>query len=218
MRVSNHVSGFAVDHGFRTTAHGTEVRTGLITVMAAIAMAVIVLAVWANRTAVYRLGRRSEDALFDLRVRLFEHIHRLSLADHSEERKGALTARVTSDVETMQQFFQWGAVAWLIDGTLMVLVAAVMLAYDWVLAVVAFAPWLAQPFLGHPWQDAWSPFWMAAVAAWGWLVYRLHRGAPAPEAAPASGTTSSRSARTRGTSRRLRAKSTPRSPGAGVEW
>ena len=66
----------AVDHGFRTTAHGTEVRTGLITVMAAIAMTVIVLAVWANRTAVYRLGRRSEDALFDLRVRLFEQIGR----------------------------------------------------------------------------------------------------------------------------------------------
>jgi putative ABC transport system ATP-binding protein len=128
----------AVDRGFRSTAHGTVVRTGLISAMAAIAMVVIVLAVWANRTAVYRLGRRSEDALFDLRVRLFEHIHRISLADHTEERKGALTARVTSDVETMQQFFQWGAVAWLIDGTLMVLVAAVMLAYDWVLAVVAF--------------------------------------------------------------------------------
>ena len=57
------------------------------------------------------------------------------------ERKGALTARVTSDVETMQQFFQWGAVAWLIDGTLMVLVAAVMLAYDWVLAVVCWGWW-----------------------------------------------------------------------------
>ena len=44
---------------------------------------------------------RSEEALYGLRVRLFEHIHRLSLADHSEERKGALVARVTSDVETL---------------------------------------------------------------------------------------------------------------------
>ncbi|MFM7685018.1 MAG: ABC transporter transmembrane domain-containing protein, partial [Actinomycetota bacterium] len=47
-------------------------------------------------------------------------------------------ARVTSDVETLAQFFQWGSLAWLLDGTLMVLVAGVMLAYDWVLAVVAF--------------------------------------------------------------------------------
>ena len=45
-------------------------------------------------------GYRSEEALYGLRVRLFEHIHRLSIADHNEERKGALVARVTSDVET----------------------------------------------------------------------------------------------------------------------
>mgnify|MGYP003344526024 CR=1 FL=1 len=56
----------------------------------------------------------------------------------SEERKGALVARVTSDVETLAQFFQWGGLAWLLDGALMLLVAGVMLAYDWVLAVVAF--------------------------------------------------------------------------------
>ena len=92
----------------------------------------------AQRTAVARLGRRSEEALYGLRVRLFEHIHRLSIADHGEERKGALVARVTSDVETLAQFFSWGALAWLLDGTLMLMVAGVMLAYDWVLALVAF--------------------------------------------------------------------------------
>ncbi|MFM2184173.1 MAG: hypothetical protein RJB61_2467 [Actinomycetota bacterium] len=125
----------SIDHGF--TDDG--VRVGFITGLVAIAFGVVCIATWANRTAVYRLGRRSEEALYTLRVRLFEHIHRLSIADHSEERKGALVARVTSDVETLAQFFQWGGLAWLLDGTLMVLVAAVMLAYDWVLALVAFA-------------------------------------------------------------------------------
>ena len=114
------------------------VRVGLVSAMAAVALVVIILAAWAQRTAVLRLGRRSEEALYTLRVRLFEHIHRLSIADHSEERKGALVARVTSDVETLAQFFQWGGLAWLLNGTLMLLVAAVMLAYDWVLAIVAF--------------------------------------------------------------------------------
>lgn len=114
------------------------VKIGTVTTMAVIAFFVIVLATWSQRTAVARLGRRSEEALYGLRVRLFEHIHRLSIADHSEERKGALVARVTSDVETLAQFFQWGGLAWLLDGTLMLLVAGVMLAYDWVLAVVAF--------------------------------------------------------------------------------
>ncbi len=124
----------AVDHGFRDGV----VKVGTITTLAVIGLVAVVLATWAQRTAVWRLGRRSEEALYALRVRLFEHIHRLSLADHSEERKGALVARVTSDVETLAQFFQWGGLAWLLDGTLMVIVAGVMLAYDWMLALVAF--------------------------------------------------------------------------------
>ena len=124
----------SIDRGF--TDDG--VKVGVVTVLAAAALVVVALATWAQRTAVLRLGLRSEEALYGLRVRLFEHIHRLSIADHSEERKGALVARVTSDVETLAQFFQWGGLAWLLDGTLMLLVAGVMLAYDWVLAVVAF--------------------------------------------------------------------------------
>ncbi len=124
----------AIDRGLGPK--GVKVDT--VTVMAVVAFFVIVVATWAQRTAVARLGRQSEHALYGLRVRLFEHIHRLSIADHSEERKGALVARVTSDVETLAQFFQWGGLAWLLDGTLMLLVAGVMLAYDWVLAIVAF--------------------------------------------------------------------------------
>jgi putative ABC transport system ATP-binding protein len=114
------------------------VDVGTVWVLAMVALAATTLASVCQRTAVKRLGDRSEEALYGLRVRLFEHIHRLSIADHNEERKGALVARVTSDVETLAMFFSWGALAWLLDSTLMVIVAAVMLAYDWVLALVAF--------------------------------------------------------------------------------
>ena len=124
----------AIDHGFRNG----QVRVGLIAVMAGIALVAVLIAVNAQRIAVRRLGIRSEEALYGLRVRLFEHIHRLSIAHHNDERKGALVARVTSDVETLAMFFSWGALAWMIDGALMVIVAGVMLAYDWVLAIVAF--------------------------------------------------------------------------------
>ena len=125
----------AIDRGLQKNT----VDVGVVTVLGVIGLSVIVVATIAQRTAVARLGRRSEEALYTLRVRLFDHIHRLSLADHGEERKGALVARVTSDVETLSQFFSWGALAWLLDGTLMVMVAGVMLAYDWTLALVAFA-------------------------------------------------------------------------------
>ncbi len=115
------------------------VRLGLVAVFSAIAAVALVIAAVAQRAAVVRLGRRSEQALYVLRARLIAHIHRISLADHNEERRGALVARVTSDIETLAEFFQWGGLAWLLDGPLMVLVGAVMLAYDWVLALVAFA-------------------------------------------------------------------------------
>jgi putative ABC transport system ATP-binding protein len=128
----------AIDKGFVTREGRTTVDIGFVASLCAIGAAVAVVAVVAQRTAVLRLGRRSEEAIYGLRVQLFEHIHRLSIADHSEERKGALVARVTSDVETLAQFFSWGALAWLLDGTLMIIVASVMLAYDWQLAVVAF--------------------------------------------------------------------------------
>lgn len=124
----------SIDRGFRDG----EVRVGLVAVMAACGLFAVVVGGVCQRTAVKRLGYRSEEALYSLRVRLFEHIHRLSIADHNEEKKGALVARVTSDVETLAQFFSWGALAWLLEGTLMVMVAAVMLSYDWILALVAF--------------------------------------------------------------------------------
>ncbi len=61
-----------------------------------------------------------------MRTDAFDHIHELSLAHHTEERRGALVSRVTSDVEVLSQFFAWGGVAWLVNGAVMVAVAATM--------------------------------------------------------------------------------------------
>lgn len=115
------------------------VRLGFIGVIGAVAAVVVVVAAVAQRAAVFRLGSRAEEGLYALRVRLFDHIHRLSLADHNEEKRGALVSRVTSDIETLTMFFAWGALSWLLNLSLMVVVAGVMLAYDWALAVVVFA-------------------------------------------------------------------------------
>lgn len=84
-----------------------------------------------------RLSRNGERALAGLRRRAFRHIHRLSLATQSDERRGALVSRVTSDVETMSQFLAWGGIAWLTSTTMMLAVFVVMLVYDWRLALVA---------------------------------------------------------------------------------
>ncbi|MFZ9041670.1 MAG: ABC transporter ATP-binding protein [Ilumatobacteraceae bacterium] len=116
-----------------------EIRFDFVVWCAVIGVAAQFVAALFQRTAIIRLGERSEQALTDLRKRLIDHIHRISLADHNDERRGSLVARVTNDIETLAEFFRWGGLAWLIDGTLMVIVAAVMLAYNWLLAVIAIA-------------------------------------------------------------------------------
>ena len=131
----------AIDRGIEAG----EVQMDVIVQMALLGALAVIVSGWAFRQASLRLGERSERALHDLRVRLIGHIHQLSLADHNDERRGGLVARVTSDIETLARFFQWGGLAWLVDGTLMLIVAGVMLAYDWVLALVAFA--VAVPLL-----------------------------------------------------------------------
>jgi ATP-binding cassette, subfamily B, bacterial len=124
----------AIDRGIT----GDEgVRMGFVVACAVIGAIAQLIAAVAMGLAISRLGTRSEIALADLRARLIGHIHGISLADHNEERRGGLVARVTSDIETLAEFFRWGGLAWLIDGTLMLIVAAVMLAYNWLLALIA---------------------------------------------------------------------------------
>ncbi len=124
--------------GTGDTASGTSVDVELVAKLAAFGAVAILIAGVAFRQASFRLAVRSERALYDLRERLIGHIHRLSLADHGEERRGGLVARVTSDIETLAQFFQSGGMAWMRNSALMLIVSIVMLAYDPLLAGVAF--------------------------------------------------------------------------------
>ena len=99
-------------------------------------LAVVLLVAAASRVALIRLVDMAETVLMNLRVRVFEHIHRLSLADHTESRRGVLVARVTSDVETLARFTQWGLISWIIDTAIIVGTIAVMLWYSWPLTLL----------------------------------------------------------------------------------
>jgi ATP-binding cassette, subfamily B, bacterial len=104
--------------------------------------AAVALLYLAGRATYLRLVRASESSLMALRVRAFDHIHRLSMAEHTEQRRGALVARVTSDIETLAQFMEWGAVAWIVDTVIIAATFGVMAAYDWRLALVVLAGFL----------------------------------------------------------------------------
>jgi ATP-binding cassette, subfamily B, bacterial len=115
------------------------VRTAGVLPLAGVGLLLVLVTAWAARTTNQRLARASERALCGLRVRAFNHIHALSMAHHTEEQRGALVSRVTSDVETLGQFFRWGGLAWIINSALMAAALAAMLVYDWRLTLVALA-------------------------------------------------------------------------------
>ena len=124
----------SIDHGLQPG----RVDVSYIVRLSVIGASCVVISSFCLREATKRLGTRAENGLFSLRSQLFDHIHRLSLEEHNNEKRGALVSRVTSDIETLTQFFSWGGLGLLLDGSQMFAVAAVMLAYDWRLAVVAF--------------------------------------------------------------------------------
>jgi putative ABC transport system ATP-binding protein len=122
----------------RHLAGGRVELSGLLE-LAAAGVVLVLVSAWAARTTNQRLATASERALCGLRVRAFNHIHALSMAHHTEEQRGALVSRVTSDVETLGQFFRWGGLAWIINSALMLAALVAMVVYDWRLALVAVA-------------------------------------------------------------------------------
>jgi ATP-binding cassette subfamily B protein len=132
-----------IDHGVR--APGGPDLGFVVTV---VALTVVALAV--STAAGYLMTRRlftvSETALGSLRSRTFRHIHDLSMLHQQAERRGTMVSRVTSDVDQISQFLQFGGMLLMLSAGQLVVSTLVMLVYSWQLAVVvllAFAPAVA---------------------------------------------------------------------------
>src|SRR5207237_10665321 len=85
------------DHGFP----GGHFRPGFVFGLCGIAFGLVALLCVGGRAAARRLAVSSEAALKGLRVKGFAHIHRLSIAAQTQERRGVYVARVTADVDTL---------------------------------------------------------------------------------------------------------------------
>src|SRR3954471_47423 len=69
--------------------------------------------------------------MHDLRKVLYRHIHRLSLAEHDAQRTGDLISRVTSDIQTIQDFVTSALLAILTSVLVLVGIVGVMLYLNW---------------------------------------------------------------------------------------
>lgn len=113
-----------------------DIQMGVVVALTGVAAGLVAIGISLERITYLRLTRTAEDVLYGLRVRTFAHLQRLSLAEHTASRTGVLTARVTSDVEALNKFAQWGAVAWIISAVQIVAVLVIMLVFSWQLALV----------------------------------------------------------------------------------
>ena len=109
------------------------VRLGLI------ALGAVLLATAARWFSLRRLMRSAAWGLAQLRISTFAQLHRMSMLDVQAERRGALVARVTSDVETIQQFWEWGGVGMVLGTAQVTLAMGAMLLYQWQLALIVMA-------------------------------------------------------------------------------
>ncbi|MFI9640070.1 ABC transporter ATP-binding protein [Micromonospora sp. NPDC051925] len=114
----------------------------IVTVVTATA-AVLVVTTACGYLMMRRLFTVSETALANVRTRAFRHVHDLSMLHQQSERRGSLVSRVTSDVDQITQFLQWGGVILIVNLGQLAVTTAVMVAYSWQLTLVvlaAFAP------------------------------------------------------------------------------
>jgi subfamily B ATP-binding cassette protein MsbA len=80
----------------------------------------------------------------DLRLRIYEHLHRLSLRYYDHAKVGTLVSTITSDVATIQDFASSSTLAIVVDLLTILFMVALMfwLEWDFTLIAVGFAPML----------------------------------------------------------------------------
>ena len=107
------------------------------------ALAIVLLAGWASSLVNIRLFRSSERGLAQLRTATFRHVHDLSELTRGAERRGSLVSRVTSDVDTVSRFVQFGGLQLVLNIGQLLAATIAMLFYSPLLAAVVwlcFAP------------------------------------------------------------------------------
>jgi ATP-binding cassette subfamily B protein len=122
-----------IDHGIRAK------NGGVVNLAVVLYIAVATGAYFVSRRMYVAINRLGENFLRDLRVRVFNHIQRQSMAFFDREKAGVLVARMTSDIESMSELIQWGLLQFVSNGILLVVTFAVLFFMSWQLALVVVA-------------------------------------------------------------------------------
>jgi ATP-binding cassette, subfamily B, bacterial len=101
-----------------------------LTIIGVLAILAVVVSALASGARVATTGRVASRVMFELRVRTFAHLQRLSLDYYTDEKAGVIMTRMTSDIESLQQLLQDGLPQFALQGLTMVIVTVVLFFYN----------------------------------------------------------------------------------------
>ncbi len=110
-----------------------------VTRLAEIYLALLVTAYVLQFVQVYLMQWMGQKIMFDLRRDIFRHMQRMHVGFFDIHPVGRLVTRLTSDVDAVNDMFTDGVLAIVNDAFMLAIMAAVMIAISWWLALLAFS-------------------------------------------------------------------------------
>jgi ATP-binding cassette subfamily B protein len=118
-----------IDQGLRANDAGALNLSAFLYLIAAIA------GLFFGRAVIKMVARVGESFLRDLRSRVFRHLMSLGMDFFEREKTGTLVARMTSDMDALQELVQMGLVMFIQNGLLFIGAVLVIFLMSWQLAV-----------------------------------------------------------------------------------
>jgi ATP-binding cassette, subfamily B, bacterial len=127
-------------------------RPGLVLTLVLLAAVTVIGTGAAAYATNLRLFRSTEAGLATLRTKAFRHVHDLSVLTQGSELRGSLVSRVTSDVDTISTFVQWGGLLLLVSCCQLLVATVLMAFYSWQLTLLVWACFLPLFVAARPLQ------------------------------------------------------------------
>ena len=138
---------YGTDHGLGAAGTGIDIDTTVL--VAAVAGVAVMVTMVASGLMNARLAVAVETALSNLRTRAFRHVHDLSSLHQAAQQRGALTSRVSTDIDTMSRFMQFGGLNLVVAAGQLLIATGVMLVLSWRLTLVVLLSFFPFVLLGR---------------------------------------------------------------------
>ena len=121
---------YGIDHGIN------EGNAGALNAAVVGYVVVAILAYVTNRIQITLISRVGENFLRRLRIRVFDHLQRLSMPFYDRSKAGVLVSRMTSDVDSLAELIQLGLAMFVSNALLLVVSVIVLTSVSWQLMLV----------------------------------------------------------------------------------